>query len=572
MDVTLIEKILFLSSIKNGIFDYSILDKSILDKFCKENNESSPLLLEYIIYKIINYKLQNNITINPNIIIVSEEYIKNNEKIIDTQNNESLPQKIFLVPYFDESSNNWWLIILYDLFNESKETNVKIISAEKNNNNINKEDIINNIIKKMNTNLENSEKKNIIESFNINKTINSSKFLINFINNLIEEKDNNMDDYITNVFNKNQEEENNIIDTLCANNDLFKNLIEDYEIELNGLSSNNEKKETNKNIQTNAEVKELGIIKVNDKIEEEENIESQKNIELANNEEDENNDENLQNEDYNLDELAKKIVNNIMNINMNKKEEPKNIKEIIKKNNKVENINENDLEDGFNGYEYENVNNLKINEINEEEADEKNDLDDIFDLNFNHEIDDDKYENKKIDDSTKNTIDDILASVLNDMEKDKNKYKTKKIKKKGNKFRPKTFNINQKIDIIEEEDKESSTSEIHKEIKIDNINTKKEDEKNKDELLNNSKISKETEIERRPSIFSYNQENYDDTKIKEGEIDCEEQEIFIKKEDKNINVIALNNDNNNIIINNNNKENECKNNKNEEEEGKKKKK
>ena len=159
MDVTLIEKILFLSSIKNGIFDYSILDESILDKFCKENNESSPLLLEYIIYKIINYKLQNNITINPNIIIVSEEYIKNNEKIIDTQNNESLPQKIFLVPYFDESSNNWWLIILYDLFNESKETNVKIISAEKNNNNINKEDIINNIIKKMNTNLENSEKK-----------------------------------------------------------------------------------------------------------------------------------------------------------------------------------------------------------------------------------------------------------------------------------------------------------------------------------------------------------------------------------------------------------------------------
>ena len=62
------------------------------------------------------------------------------------------------------------------------------------------------------------------------------------------------------------------------------------------------------------------------------------------------------------------------------------------------------------------------------------------------------------------------------MKLEKNHYKKKlKKKNKNNFFRINTFNIQQKIDVIEEEDNESSTSEKPKEKNIDsNINIKKE--------------------------------------------------------------------------------------------------
>lgn len=84
------------------------------------------------------------------------------------------------------------------------------------------------------------------------------------------------------VINKNQEEENNSIDTLSKNGEIFKNLIEDYEFDSNDLSSSNHDK-----IQDNIDNKKLGKMKDNNKvIEEEDNIiETQKKyLELTNNE------------------------------------------------------------------------------------------------------------------------------------------------------------------------------------------------------------------------------------------------------------------------------------------------
>lgn len=161
---------------------------------------------------------------------------------------------------------------------------------------------------------------------------------------------------------------------------------------------------------------------------------------------------------------------------MNKKEVLKNKKEI----NNIEDIKKNEFEENFN--DNEDMNNLKINEINEEEVDETNTLNNILDANFIHYSNYNKCVYKKLCDFTKNTIDNILTSLLNDMEKDKNKYQNKKLKRMTYKHRLKSFNFSQKIDIIEKEDKESLASEIPKEKKIDNINSNQEYKKNKEEI------------------------------------------------------------------------------------------
>ena len=96
---------------------------------------------------------------------------------------------------------------------------------------------------------------------------------------------------------------------------------------------------------------------------------------------------------------------------------------------------------------------------------DNNSTDDIFDLNFKQSNCDNNCRHKKIDDVTKNTINDILDSVLNDMKSSKNKYNKRYMKKNNkitSKYRLRTINIDQRIETIEEEDKESSTSEVNK--------------------------------------------------------------------------------------------------------------
>ena len=139
MDVeSLINKKLILSSIENGSFNYSIPIKSNIQKFYEQNNESTPLLFEYILYKIIYFKIKNNIELNPDIIIISEEYLKNNENIIKEKN--LFFNKLFLIPLFDNSDNKWGLMIFSNLFSyeENKEVIVKIITSNKNYKNIKK--------------------------------------------------------------------------------------------------------------------------------------------------------------------------------------------------------------------------------------------------------------------------------------------------------------------------------------------------------------------------------------------------------------------------------------------------
>lgn len=539
---------IFLSSTKNGSFDYSTSISSNIQQFYEKDDECNNLLFEYFIYKILQFKLKNNFLINSDIIIISEDFLNNNEKIIK-ERNDTYAGKIFLIPIYDNPSNKWGLIILPNLFTEEKniELIAKVIISNKNNKNF--ENILDNIVRKIKINLKNEEKiKYKIDTLDIGCSVNSSRFFLNLINKLLEQKKENLDEYISNLFNckKNRDvnsiknsnnDRKSLFEELNSNNEFFKDLLKNYSIEYNEFIKN---KNLNENADDNFDIK----------IEDEDNNKKGKeisfdkpkkfkeNLDKKANEEtnSKNNDKkNKKKEQDEIDKLAKNVVNNIMNLPIYMEKESycsqkeKNLcipekkpQNLSKKPNKNKNDNCN--------IEFEDTKDDNPNEI------ANNSADDIFDLNFNCMIDN-KCENKKIDEVTKNTIDDILDSVLKDMKI--NKKKEKKITKKACKnikkfknFRLRALNIDPKFEIIKEEDKESSTSEMLKEIKSNN--NMNEDEKN---TLNESilrfslKIENSFEYEKRLSSHSSIKENYDDKKSNEKKMKKKNHKI--EKENEN---------------------------------------
>jgi hypothetical protein len=245
---------------------------------------------------------------------MSEEYFNNREKNLNIEENKSISKKIILIPYLDESNKKWGIIILFNLYNEQKEIIAKLITT--NNNNDNVDIILNSLIKNIRININNKERKFTFDIFNINdnnKINNSSIFFINFINKFIEQNENDIEEYIIKILNNNNvqkyndneneindiqdknkknlenEEENNEIDILFSNEELFNNLIKEYEFETNKKLINNK----------NNGKKEKSIKEQKSKI--------KKNIKEENNE-----------QKYNIDILAKQIAKNIMSIEMKK--------------------------------------------------------------------------------------------------------------------------------------------------------------------------------------------------------------------------------------------------------------
>ena len=478
-----------------------------------------------------------------------------------------------------------------NLFKDDKNVELiaKLIISDKNNKNV--ENILDSIVRKIKINLKNEEKlKYKIDILDISCTKNSSKFLLNLINKLLEQKRENLDEYINNLFNcKNNRDMNSIknsnekglIEEINSNNEFFKDLFKNYSNEYNEYIKN---KNLDENSDDNFDIKieeEDNNEKGNEisfdesKIKFKENLDK-KAIEDINSK---NNDKkNKKKEQHEIDKLAKNVVNNIMNLpiytekesDSSKSEKNLNIPEIKPKNLIVYDIlkqkkNKNDI-----CYlEFEDIKDDNPNDI------ANNSADDIFDLNFNCMIDN-KCENKKIDEVTKNTIDDILDSVLKDMKV--NKKKEKKISKKTFKnikrfknFRLRALNIDPKFEIIKEEDKESSTSEIPKDIKSNNnMNEAEKNTLNESLLRYSLKIESSFEYEKRLSSHSI-KENYDDNKKRnekkmKKKISKNEKENIERKVEKynlrnpNINSMLLKNKKSNSKkdykrnINQNNKE------------------
>jgi len=555
MDVKkVINNRIFLSSTKSGSFDYSTSISSNIQQFYEKDDECNYLLFEYFIYKIIQFKLKNNILINSDIIIISEDFLNNNEKIIK-ERIDTYTGKLLLIPIYDNPTNKWGLIILPNLFTEEKniELIAKLIISNKNSKNF--ENILDNIVRKIKINFKNEEKiKYKIDILDIGCTVNSSKFVLNLINKLLEPKKENLDEYINNLFNCKKNREMNsikncnndgksLIEEINSNNEFFKDLFKKYSIEYNEFMKNKNLIENSDDnfdfkIEDEDNNKKGNEITIDKPKKFKEKLDKKANEEINSKNNDKKNKKKEQDE---IDKLAKNVVNNIMNlpiymekesVNSHKEKnlcipekKPQNLiiyDTLSKKTNK----NKNDICD----IEFEDTKDDNPNEI------ANNSADDIFDLNFNC-MNDNKCENKKIDEVTKSTIDDILDSVLKDMKI--NKKKEKKISKKACKnikkfknFRLRALNIDPKFEIIKEEDKESSTSEMVKEMKSNN--NMNEDEKN---TLNESilrfslKIENSFEYEKRLSSHSIKKNCDKDKKREEKKL--KKKNPKIEKENEN---------------------------------------
>ena len=593
MDLKIIKDILIYIQNRDISNEFKTNLKINFENFMNKNEECSKDLFEYILYCIFYIKKNKKIRLGKNIIFLNKEYL-NNHKIQDINNN-ILDNKLILIPYIDSSENNWGMILLKNLFSSNKnDIIIKIIASLKvleNSKELNED-----IIHKLNYNIKKEELNDKIEKLVLIDKYNSSKVLLNLINELLD--NDNIDEIIKKYF-----KENKIInESLNIKEELFEIIEKEYENLYNGYinflnlinensekESINQKNENDNTINTyNPEKESISLTdedtskNINTKEKENENININKDKENNQNKEKEKEKNDI------FDELAKHITKNIMNLDFfPKKKDKTNQDTKLKLEKKSKSIKQKN--NSSKRIKFEDKKNQKIINDNKEKEDKKNNLDkneDGEDINLNKLDDDLNNEhicgNKKLDETTKNTINNILEYVLNEM-----KYNKKVFRRKYSQ-RNKRARINEQkeIEIIEEEDKESSTSEMCNEKKLireirDSISSIREEFSFKDDLREsyknrsltesnifdekiikdlknekaqtNQKINQDPNKKEKINIIkekTINKNKIQDTKLndKRNNNDFEKKEIMKDKNENNIikkeNVIQINIDDN----------------------------
>ena len=596
MDLKIIKDILIYIQNRDISNEFKTNLKINFENFMNKNEECSKDLFEYILYCIFHIKKNKKIRLGKNIIFLNQDYI-NNHKNQDINNN-ILDNKLIVIPYIDSSENNWGMILLKNLFSSNKnDIIIKIIASLKvleNSKELNED-----IIHKLNYNIKKEELNDKIEKLVLIDKYNSSKVLLNFINELLD--NDNIDEIIKKYFK--EDKENKIInESLNIKEELFEIIEKEYENLYNGYinflnlinensekESINQKNENDNTINTyNPEKESISLTdedtskNINTKEKENENININKDKENNQNKEKEKEKNDI------FDELAKHITKNIMNLDFfPKKKDKTNQDTKLKLEKKSKSIKQKN--NSSKRIKFEDKKNQKIINDNKEKEDKKNNLDkneDGEDINLNKLDDDLNNEhicgNKKLDETTKNTINNILEYVLNEM-----KYNKKVFRRKYSQ-RNKRARINEQkeIEIIEEEDKESSTSEMCNEKKLireirDSISSIREEFSFKDDLREsyknrsltesnifdekiikdlknekaqtNQKINQDLNKKEQINIIkekAINKNKIQDTKLndKRNNNDFEKKEIMKDKNENNIikkeNVIQINIDDN----------------------------
>ena len=242
--ISLINKTLYFTSLKNSSFDYSLPIKKNLTKFSNGNRiEASPYLFEYLCYKIAEKKISQIQQINQEISIISEKYLSSEI----SNKSDSIKKKYVFVPIRNAISRKWNAVIFIHLekqitqyMNQMNEEPIiaKIISS-----NINSEEddyILNTTMDRIESTFNFSSPEDIqfeVDSINISDQPNTSIFLLNFIEGLIEQKtDEDIMNYIMKLYdessNTNAIGANNYFMSFNKDNELFKNILPTYEKEL----------------------------------------------------------------------------------------------------------------------------------------------------------------------------------------------------------------------------------------------------------------------------------------------------------------------------------------------------
>ena len=208
-----LKNILFFTSIRDGFFDYNIPIKSELEKFNSDKSiEPSLFLFEYICYKLLKNTLISNKTINPETIIITDQFLcSENSKelfikykatykkniIICIQNSQTLKWTIIAFLNLEEQIKNYFDI------NNKKPIKAKILSS---NLNSDEDDIVlNATMDKLEYAFDFKSPDDIqfeVDSFNIYDQPNSGIFLLNFIKELMLQDESNISDFIQKIYDE----------------------------------------------------------------------------------------------------------------------------------------------------------------------------------------------------------------------------------------------------------------------------------------------------------------------------------------------------------------------------------
>ena len=210
---SILKNILFFTSIRDGFFDYNIPIKSELEKFNSDKSiEPSLFLFEYICYKLLKNTLISNKAINPETIIITDQFLcSENSKelfikykatykkniIICIQNSQTLKWTIIAFLNLEEQIKNYFDI------NNKKPIKAKILSS---NLNSDEDDIVlNATMDKLEYAFDFKSPDDIqfeVDSFNIYDQPNSGIFLLNFIKELMLQDESKISDFIQKIYDE----------------------------------------------------------------------------------------------------------------------------------------------------------------------------------------------------------------------------------------------------------------------------------------------------------------------------------------------------------------------------------
>ena len=560
--ISLINKTLYFTSLKNSSFDYSLPIKKSLTKFSSGNRiEASPYLFEYLCYKITENKLSQIQTINEEISIISEKYLSSEI----SNKSDSIKKKYVFVPIRNAISRKWNAVIFIHLekqitqyMNQMNEEPIiaKIISS-----NINSEEddyILNTTMDRIESTFNFSSPEDIqfeVDSINISDQPNTSIFLLNFIEGLIEQKtDEDIMNYIMKLYDESSNTNiigaNNYFMSFNKDNELFKNILPTYENEVGEFMKN--RRGANQNEKDGEKF-----------CENEEEIDSE--------------------------EEALKII----------AKENEEIRKQMEEQEIVFNMKINDPNYRLESDEYKNRNNIlgQIQEVDNESEDESDKKSNInnkslkLTKSLRKKSENNIFNDEKIKNSVKENLSDLNEfnnikisenSNVNQNEKNENILSNKVIEKDEHKFNKEEsiefssniiVNNNQNIDIKNDIDnndnkkndndeqniKSEDSNEIKEEniiiIKSDNTNMNNNNQENKNENINDKKEEenekeKENDIEKedvnkseefdKKIIISTVLDNNDENKNKEIKEEIKEikenKEIKINNDIKNVNI------------------------------------
>ena len=529
-ETTSLDKVLYFTSIKNSSFDFSLPIKKNLLKFTAEGRaETSPYLFEYLCYKIAQKKISEKKVINPEISIISEKYLS---LAIENKIN-SIKKKYVFIPIRNAISRKWNAVIFIHLEKQiaqyMKQINEEPIIAKIISSNINSEEddyILNTTMDRIESTFNFSSPEDIqfeVDSINISDQPNTSVFLINFIEGLLEQdSDEDIMNYIMKLYdetsNTNAIGSNNYFISFNKENELFKDILQIYEKDLDDYMKSKGDKE------------DIKLLKI-----EEDDIDSE--------------------------EEALKII----------AKENEDIRKQMEEQERIFNMKMNDPNFRIDNDDtnYKNKNYLgQIQEADNESEDESDKRSNINNksLKLSKSLKKRNDNNAFNDDKIKNMLKGKLIEISKEF-KDIDNNKNKETADLNNNINN-NININLNNEVLETKEKEEKQFNKEESIELNNIEQKniiqneenkeliKENDINEDKIITNSNDEdneiKEENIVIKNSIISNSNNNIDNNDIKNEIIENNEIKNINenqKNEDENIDINKRENidENNNII-------------------------